>query len=68
MGEFPRGRENTKIVRKLEKLFENRGESRGTGLKNYSRSTRFGGVELKKDFPDFAYRYLIGDIVMVDMG
>ena len=32
MGEFPRGRENTKIVGKLEKLVENRGECRGTGL------------------------------------
>ena len=62
MGEFPRGRENTKIVGKLEKLVENRGEFRGTGLQNYSRyairSTRFGGVELKKGFPDFASREL----------
>ena len=32
MGEFPRGRENTKIVGKLEKLVEKRGEFRGTGL------------------------------------
>jgi len=32
VGEFPRGRENTKIVGKLEKLVENRGEFRGTGL------------------------------------
>ena len=32
MGEFPRGRENTKIVGKLEKLVENRGELRGIGL------------------------------------
>ena len=32
MGEFPRGRENTKIVGKLEKLVENRGEFRDTGL------------------------------------
>ena len=32
MGEFPRGRENTTIVGKLEKLVENRGEFRGTGL------------------------------------
>ena len=32
MGEFPRGKENTKIVEKLEKLVENRGEFRGTGL------------------------------------
>ena len=30
MGEFPRGRENTKILGKLEKLVENRGEFRGT--------------------------------------
>ena len=39
-----------------------RGEFRGTGFKNYSRytirSTRFGGVELKKGFPDFACREL----------
>ena len=59
-GKFPRGRENTKIVGKLEKLIEDRGEFRGTGFKNYSRytirSTRFGGVELKKGFPDFACR------------
>ena len=32
MGEFPRGKENTKIVGKLEKLVENRSEFRGTGL------------------------------------
>ena len=32
MGEFPRGRENTKIVGKLEKLVEDRGEFRGTGF------------------------------------
>ena len=32
MGEFPRGRENAKIVGKLEKLVENRGEFMGTGL------------------------------------
>ena len=32
MGKFPRERENTKIVGKLEKLFENRGEFRGTIL------------------------------------
>ena len=32
MGEFPRGRENSKIVGKVEKLVENRGEFRGTGL------------------------------------
>ena len=36
MGEFPRGREHTKIVGKLEQLAENRGEFRGefrgTGL------------------------------------
>ena len=30
MGKFPRGRENTKIVGKLEKLVEDRGEFRGT--------------------------------------
>ena len=62
MGKFPRGRENAKIVGKLDKLVENRGKFRGTGLWNYSRytikSTRFGGVELKKDFPDFACREL----------
>ena len=62
MGKFPRGRENTKIVGKLEKLVEDRGEFRGTGFKNYTRytirSTRFGGVELKKGFPDFACREL----------
>jgi len=62
VGEFPRGRENTKIVGKFEKLFENRGEFRGTGRYNYSRytirSTRFEDVELKKDFPDFACREL----------
>jgi len=72
VGEFPRGRENTKIVGKLEKLVENRGKFSGTGLYNYSRYTirytRFGGVKLKKDFPDFACRNLIGDIVMVDVG
>ena len=60
MGEFPRGRENTKIVGKLEKFVQDRGEFGGTGFQNYSRytirSTRFGGVELKKDFPDFACR------------
>ena len=32
VSEFPRGRENTKIVGKLEKLVEDRGEFRGTGL------------------------------------
>ena len=32
MGEFPRGKENTKIIGKLEKLVKNRGEFRGTGL------------------------------------
>jgi len=32
VGEFPRGRENSKIVGKVEKLLENRGEFRGTGL------------------------------------
>ena len=32
MGKFPRGRENIKIVGNLEKLAENRGEFRGTGL------------------------------------
>jgi len=32
VGKFPRGRENTKIVGKLEKLVDNRGEFRGTGL------------------------------------
>jgi len=32
LGEFPRGRENSKIVGKVEKLLENRGEFRGTGL------------------------------------
>ena len=31
LGEFPRGRENAKIVEKLEKLVENKGECRGTG-------------------------------------
>ena len=31
MGAFPRGRENAKIVGKLEKLVEDRGEFRGTG-------------------------------------
>ena len=60
VGEFPRGRENTKIVGKLEKLFEDRGKFRGTGFQNYSRyttrSTRFGSVELKKGFPDFVCR------------
>ena len=58
MGEFTRGKENTEIVGKLEMLVENRGEFRGTGLENDSRYTirsiRFGGVELKKDFLDFA--------------
>jgi len=28
---FPRGREDTKIMRELKKLLENRGEFRGTG-------------------------------------
>ena len=50
------------IVGKFEKLVENRGELRGTGLWNYSRytirSTRFGSVELKKGFPSFACREL----------
>ena len=32
MGEFPKARENTKIVGKLEKLVENRSEFRGTGF------------------------------------
>ena len=32
VGMFPRGRENTKIVGKLEMLVENRGELRGRGL------------------------------------
>ena len=32
MGEFSRGTENTKIVGKLEKLVEDRGEFKGTGL------------------------------------
>ena len=32
IGAFPRGRENTKIVGKLEKLVENKGEFIGTGL------------------------------------
>ena len=32
MGEFPRGRENTKIVGKFEKLVENGSEFRGTEL------------------------------------
>ena len=32
MGEFPRGTGNTNIVGKLEKLVENKGEFRGTGL------------------------------------
>jgi len=61
-GRFPRGRENTKIVGKLEKLVENRGKFRSTGLLNYRRytirSTRFGGVELKKDVLDFVCREL----------
>ena len=39
VGEFPSGRENTKIVGMLGKLVENRGEFRGTGLENYSRYT-----------------------------
>ena len=30
MGEFPRGKENTKIVGKLEKLVEDKGEFWGT--------------------------------------
>ena len=58
LGEFPRGKENTKIVGKSEKLVEDRGECWGKGFRNYSRytirPTRFGGVELKKDFPYFA--------------
>ena len=62
MGEFPRGRENTKIVGKLKKCVEDRGEFRSIGLKNYSRytirSARFGGVDLEKGFPDFACREL----------
>ena len=62
MGKFPRGREYTKFVGKVKKLVENRSEVRGTGLKNYSRynirSTRFGGVELKKGFPNFTCRVL----------
>ena len=61
MGKFPRW-EYTKIVGKLKKLVEDRGESRGTGLENYSRytikSTRFGGVELKKGFPNVVCREL----------
>jgi len=32
LDEFPRGRESTKILGKLEKLVENRGKFRGTGL------------------------------------
>ena len=32
MDDFARGRENTKIVGKLEKLVENRGKFKGTGL------------------------------------
>ena len=32
VGEFPRGKENTKIVGKLKKLVEDRGEFRGTGF------------------------------------
>ena len=32
MGEFPKGKERTKILGKLEKLVENRDELRGTGL------------------------------------
>ena len=32
MGEFPRGRENTKIVGKLEKLVEDMDTFRGTGF------------------------------------
>ena len=46
----------------MVKLVENRGELRVTGLENYSRytirSTRFGGVELKKGFPVFTCREL----------
>ena len=32
MGKFPIERENTKILGKLEKLVEDRGEFRGTGF------------------------------------
>ena len=32
MGEFPRGRENTKIIGKLKTFVEDRGEFRGTGF------------------------------------
>ena len=32
MGEFPRGRENAKIVGKLEKLVKNRDEFRSTEI------------------------------------
>ena len=32
MGEFPRGKESAKIVGKLEKLVEDRGQFRGTGF------------------------------------
>ena len=57
---FSRGLEYTKIIEELKKLVENIGEFRGTGLKNYRRytirSTRFGGVELKKGFPNLVYR------------
>ena len=41
-------------------LVENMGELNGTDLQNNSRNTvwsfRFGGVELKKDLPNFACR------------
>ena len=60
MGEFPRGRVNTKVVGKLEKFVQDRDEFRGTGFQNYSRysirSTRFESVELTKGFPGFVCR------------
>ena len=62
VGRFPRRREYDKIVGKLEKLDKNRGEFKGTGLANYSRytirSTRFGGVQLRKGFLKIASREL----------
>ena len=46
------------MVGKLKKLVEDRGKFRGTELKKFSRyairPAIFGGVELKKGFPNFA--------------
>jgi len=46
----------------LEKLGEKKGKFRGIGVENNSRytikSTRLGGVELKKDFQDVACKEL----------